>query len=151
MGLRTRVTRITLSTVSSLGILLSPFPEWQNVLHIFTAPGSFLLRRLQLIKCIEGCLNYIQDISATLRLGQNIAYTRYLEYSAYATGSNNPCSRRSRFEHYSGTSEVDDVHLFTGTLGSLAHCIWYGIRLSDTHRNWSALITNNYGHAKLKA
>src|SRR5215207_75658 len=148
MGLRTRVTRITLSTVSSLGILLSPFPEWQNVLHIFTAPGSFLLRRLQLIKCIEGCLNYIQDISATLRLGQNIAYTGYFEYSAYATGSNNPCSRRSRFEHYSGTSdlaqnfmrdcgtsEVDDVHLFTGTLGSLAHCIWYGIRLSDTHRN----------------
>src|SRR5215210_294420 len=106
MGLRTKVTRITLSIVSISGILLSPFPEWQNVLHVFAAPSSFFLRRLQLIKRIKGCLNHVQYISTTLRLGQNIAYTSHFKHSAHATSCDNSCAGRSRFEHHSSTSNL---------------------------------------------
>src|SRR6185503_7534458 len=106
MGLRTKVTRITLSTVSILGILLSPFPKWKNILNVFTAPGSFFLRRFQLVKRIEGCLNYIQYIGTTLRLGQNIAYASHFEHSAHSTSCDNPGAGRSRFEHYSSTSNL---------------------------------------------
>src|SRR4026208_2039602 len=106
MGLRTKVTRITLSTVSILGILLSPFPKWQDILHVLAAPGSFFLRRLQLIKRMEGCLNYVQYIGTTLRLGQNIAYTSHFKHSPYTTSCDNPCTRRSRFEHHSSASDL---------------------------------------------
>src|SRR5215207_5852009 len=106
MGLRTKVTRITLSTGSRLGILLSPFPECKNVFDVFTAPCSFFLRGLQMIKRVEGCLNHIQHIGTTLRLGQNIAYASYFKDGAHTTSCDNPSSRRSRFQHYSSTSNL---------------------------------------------
>src|SRR6188474_1513418 len=50
-----------------------------------------------------------------------------------------------------GTRKINHVRLLACSFGSLTHRIWYGICLSDTHGNGSALITHNHCDAKLKA
>src|SRR5215210_1194663 len=100
MGLCTNVTRTVFSPVSFLGILLPPFPERQQLTDVLAAACSFFLRRLQLLEGVEGCLDHIQYVGATLGLGQNIAHTGYFEHGTHTTRGDYARSRRSRFEHY---------------------------------------------------
>src|SRR5512134_2184627 len=88
IGLRTSVTRTVFPLVSFLGMLLPPFPEWQQIIDILATAGSFPLRGFQLLESIEGCLYHVQNIGTALGFRQNIAYAGHFEHRAHTTCRN---------------------------------------------------------------
>src|SRR5512138_3251445 len=114
IGLRTNVTRMVLSPDSFLGMLFPPFPERQQFIDILAAPRRFLLRRLQLLEGIKGCLHHIQNIGAALGFGQNITHASHLEHSAHTTGCDHARTGGSRFEHYARPANFAQYFVWDG-------------------------------------
>src|SRR3989304_275309 len=163
MGLRTRVTRKVLLPASFLGILLPPFPERQQVIDVLASASCLLLRRLQLLKSVECCLNYIQNVRTALGLGQDVAHSSHFEHSTNAACSDYASTRRSRLEHHARTGhlaqhfmrngralQIDNAHIFASPLRSFAHCIRHSVCLANAHGNGAALVANHHCHTELK-